>query len=457
MSNRIDSLQSEIERLNRANKDLETERNTIRQNLKHMLELQMKETMQLLGIQNSENKHKPSTSLTSFSASDLNTFTKPKHTDILLNKYTNNKINHSQEENRQTSLDNFLENLKADIKTFNTDLKTTSSPKQQSQLDSSNTISTSTLLNEDKGKDKQEKVEIKDAFILNQIDLINKYYQIDNNTLAAAAAVSNVQTNSSLSSNTSQTSNSKLEQKSVSNLSSNLHEDRSLSISNNNESKSNTSRAHELRHYIELLLNKSPSGQETQKETFTLNESKRGEKQVEEEDSDSTSLSETYDDFESDDKRGYHDISDIDLGYTKRQSSEYYDDVKRNLNFDFDDSEDDQDQSLTDKPVESVKQVKLADKSKLNCSIGSSKFGSNLNLKQAPKSALQITRNNLSKNSLTSNSSSHLSSISQVKANQKETKQNLNQSINQTNKAMKTSISTLNLASNVGSNKKVWK
>jgi hypothetical protein len=37
---------------------------------------------------------------------------------------------------------------------------------------------------------------------------------------------------------------------------------------------------------------------------------------------------------------GAHDMSDVDLGYTKRQSYEHYDDVKRNLNFDDDGDED---------------------------------------------------------------------------------------------------------------------
>ena len=37
-----------------------------------------------------------------------------------------------------------------------------------------------------------------------------------------------------------------------------------------------------------------------------------------------------------------HDVSDLELGYTKKQSCDYYDDVKRNLNFDDDDEDETQ-------------------------------------------------------------------------------------------------------------------
>ncbi len=42
-------------------------------------------------------------------------------------------------------------------------------------------------------------------------------------------------------------------------------------------------------------------------------------------------------------------MSDIDLGYTKRQSAEYYDDVKRTLNFDDEDTENPTEDELTEK------------------------------------------------------------------------------------------------------------
>ena len=47
-----------------------------------------------------------------------------------------------------------------------------------------------------------------------------------------------------------------------------------------------------------------------------------------------------------------HDISDLDLGYTKRQSCEYYDDVKRNLKFDDDDDDDESSSQSTRDDVE---------------------------------------------------------------------------------------------------------
>jgi hypothetical protein len=45
----------------------------------------------------------------------------------------------------------------------------------------------------------------------------------------------------------------------------------------------------------------------------------------------------------------YHNLSDIDLGYTKRQSAEYYDDVKRTLNFDDEDTENPTEDELAEK------------------------------------------------------------------------------------------------------------
>jgi hypothetical protein len=39
---------------------------------------------------------------------------------------------------------------------------------------------------------------------------------------------------------------------------------------------------------------------------------------------------------------GAHDMSDVDMGYTKRHSYEHYDDVKRNLKFDDDDEEEEE-------------------------------------------------------------------------------------------------------------------
>ena len=48
--NSLDTHRNEIDRLKRANTDIENDRNQIRHSLKQMLELQMKEAMQLLGV-----------------------------------------------------------------------------------------------------------------------------------------------------------------------------------------------------------------------------------------------------------------------------------------------------------------------------------------------------------------------------------------------------------------------
>ena len=72
----MDSHRKEIERLKRANVDLEADRNQIRLSLKQMLEFQMKEALTLLGI----NKSSIDTNLQSINS--LNN--KPKcHTDSI--------------------------------------------------------------------------------------------------------------------------------------------------------------------------------------------------------------------------------------------------------------------------------------------------------------------------------------------------------------------------------------
>jgi AAA15 family ATPase/GTPase len=63
----LDSSRAETERLKRANVDLEADRNQIRQSLKQMLELQMKEALTLLGI-NKSNIDNNLQSISSFTA-----------------------------------------------------------------------------------------------------------------------------------------------------------------------------------------------------------------------------------------------------------------------------------------------------------------------------------------------------------------------------------------------------
>lgn len=132
---------------------------------------------------------------------------------------------------------------------------------------------------------------IKDAFIINQIDLINKYYQIDNTAIQVAGVVAASNPNLCEEVNVTCTSSPK-------------------KIENKREKNSSmdTSRSSELRYYIDMLLNKPPSIMDQKEETKS---------------------------------NGYNDLSDIETGYTKKQPSDYYDDVKKNLNFDLTDTDQD--------------------------------------------------------------------------------------------------------------------
>ena len=67
-----------------------------------------------------------------------------------------------------------------------------------------------------------------------------------------------------------------------------------------------------------------------------------------------------------------HDVSDLELGYTKKQSSEYYDDVKRNLKFDDDDDED-----------ESQSDTEFSDNKEKNVSKISNQITSNQSITKA--------------------------------------------------------------------------
>lgn len=573
---RLDSHRNEIERLKRSNTDLENERNTIRQNLKQMLELQMKETMQILGINSNDNKtssnsnnnilpsndYNEDSSMKSklFLLSDLNNMhiennfensksdlilppTKEKDTftsllvqnlssisdlnslNINIFNSNNNKIN-SATPKIKTSSPNEINQISTRIESNTTNINTkkypfhTASssiadlvstinnsssiqpassklnnsfsssfmPSQNKNLNSNYSTSLNKLnflnensLNNDENKKSNDKnnaisVEIKDEFILNQIDLINKYYQIDNKTLAVAAAVNSSNLNlekSNLSLNHSATNNfnhagdkkylknssfelekpnsekvdledlnnypesmvesiktfkvkksnydihniNKLGAKSMSNIfdvaekskileqlddknhfaldkkeenlrirsysSNERNQDTKFNnltnttpnVNSINENNQNESRSQELRHYIELLLNRSPSsnvsesndqGHSFQNVTdrsdgtannnyHKLEEINKIEKNPDEFMSESNNIK--YSEEKTDkDKSGFntdsedgkkysydsHDLSDLELGYTKRQSCEYYDDVKRNLKFDDDDEEEEE-------------------------------------------------------------------------------------------------------------------
>lgn len=158
----------------------------------------------------------------------------------------------------------------------------------------------------------EPKPPIKDAFIINQIDLINKYYQIDDTAIQAASVVAASNSNTCEEVNvTCMSSPKKLDTKSEKNNSINI------------------SRSSELRYYIDMLLNKPPSNIDNKDEPKSY---------------------------------GYSDLSDVEMGYTKKQPSDYYDDVKRNLNFDLTDT--DQDDSYDE--TENSGKIKLKNKTKTN-------------------------------------------------------------------------------------------
>ncbi|RNA04513.1 hypothetical protein BpHYR1_015581 [Brachionus plicatilis] len=229
----VDTLHIDIKRLEAANYDLENERNTIRRNLKQQLEMQMKETFEILGLEN-ENSSK-------------------------FRQIKSNSLNSSLQHRASSPLLEFLE-------------------------------STNTTKDEPKPA-------IKDAFIINQIDLINKYYQIDNTAIQVAGVVA--ASNPSLCEEVDVTCTSS---------------PKKLDAKQEKNTSMNNSRSSELRYYIDILLNKPPS---------TMGDEKEEQK-----------------------NNGYNDLSDIEMGYTKKQPCDYYDDVKRNLNFDLSDT--DQDDSYDD-------------------------------------------------------------------------------------------------------------
>lgn len=483
----LDSQRSETERLKRANVDLETDRNQIRQSLKQMLELQMKEALTLLGI----NKSNIDTNLQSISS------------------FTANKRQESQGQqaiedidpklamlNYDQSIDQLIGqvqlNAKQDLQlpADPTGPEPIAAPLDQTQnanpiinyaksinetIDSimrehqSIAVSTSVAGSVKAGQQAINtnssaiKEPIRDSYILSQIELINQYYQIDGKKLAADLSQSNfmelgtannkqqsmnksLSTSASLSSSSSNLSSSenlvarepakvavtspirsspktpegqamrpvnrvktplppgKLQSKRIEDE----ILDRSILELNANQQQHNSStattstRANDLRNFIEMLLVRSPSKQssecelqkpvETRSYSESINPSRlhvtssshtaqannqplqkqqglrnyqgqhsKSQPMFPEVDLDATDLDHSNSENETEIDNGqrggktkhfsYHDISDIDLGYTKRQSSEYYDDVKRTLNFDdeTDQTEDETDQGTLTK------------------------------------------------------------------------------------------------------------
>ncbi len=347
----IDSHRSEIDRLKKANKDLEFERNTVKQNLKSMLELQMKETMQLLGINNNNN----TTNNSEASRQDLQKTKSPSFEKKAPLSSTTQSFPTSStvfnHQSREESLNGFYESIKAKINSTLSDHTLKKEPVNSPKVDtrqgfdvplntSANKLTESTTLFNKPQIEKSTlasisdlissfnhsslassignkpapgnlserpsatpsavveetrttKPEIKDSFILNQIDLINKYYQIDNKTIAAAAAVSasgapgenpNAHSNNHILSTTpvALSINNKSRNTSVDHsdhnstskpmLSHTKNDVHSKTKSSNLKSvqpeqgvvESNNTRAHDLRHFIEILLNKSPSASDNE-------------------------------------------------------------------------------------------------------------------------------------------------------------------------------------------------
>ena len=110
---------------------------------------------------------------------------------------------------------------------------------------------------------------IKDSFILNQIDLINQYYHIDNKTLASNKTVEPDKSIFSSSSTTTLANTNHTHKTSMSNLMNNssnnfFKSQESLNkTENNDKNTSSTTRGNELRHFIEILLNRSPTSPAT--------------------------------------------------------------------------------------------------------------------------------------------------------------------------------------------------
>lgn len=484
----LDSQRSETERLKRANVDLEADRNQIRQSLKQMLELQMKEALTLLGI----NKSSIDTNLQSISS-------------FTANKSQESQVQQPIEDidpklamlNYDQSIDQLISQVQLTAKqdqqlpAEQTGPKPKAAPLDQPQnanpiinytksidetIDSimreHQSIAVSTSVAGSVKTDQQTtnanssaiKEPIKDSYILSQIELINQYYQIDGKKLAADLSQSNfmelntankqqgmnksLSTSASLSSSSSNLSSSenlgarepaeeaatnpirsspktpegqtmrpvnrvktplppaRLQSKRIEDeiLDKSILELNANQQQHNSSTATTSTRANDLRNFIEMLLVRSPSKQssecelqkpvETRSYSESINPSRlhvtssshtareknqplqkqqqiglrnyqgqhsKSQPMFPDVDLDATDLdhSNSENDTEIDNgQRGgktkhfsYHDISDIDLGYTKRQSSEYYDDVKRTLNFDdeTDQTEDETDQGTLTK------------------------------------------------------------------------------------------------------------
>ncbi len=534
--------------MKRANNDLENDRNTIRQNLKQMLELQMKEALQLLGLSNEPNsntsmtnnktlplpKSSPLVSLSSQFTSYVQPTPSPplptpppsknyeNSINEIINKFQINslcKTNSPSIQHESTSFSSknnkVLSSAASSLTSTSTSSKSSSVSdlissfhQQQQQQQQPNNINST--------NNNSTTMPIKDSFILNQIDLINQYYHIDNKTLSKNELT------------TTTTANTKpLSSVSVSNIqkiNSNNYKSQDNLNKTDSTDKQSVGRGNELRHYIEILLNRSPTSPSVdvpvQKNDFlsTINSAndtsflakktnqslirslstqnisfatgsehnrlslfnKQNEKHLTlapkkpdylhndntnnnnnnfntmndfadmddtyndlnnrtnfdygEDKSKSLFQSQTnYDDEDEynndDDKKiKYNDISDLeDTGYMKRESTEYYDDVKRTLNFDEDEEEEDEIEESKSNHVKFLYSTSTPTLMKEN-NIKFSLLANDNEIQNVNNNVLDIS-NNKKKSCLTSKSQSNLMKKNSTSTSQLSTS-------NQTNKKM---------------------
>ena len=229
------------------------------------------------------------------------------------------------------------------------------------ELNSSNNITNQYLQTsiEKCFQENDDDIKVKDKFILNQINLINKYYQIDNlsskdlnnKNMSEKNSFNIISETALVNASSSPTSTP------LSSLCTSVKDSEKFDF--DNLSKTNKERAYGLRNFIEKLLNRSPSSSD-----FEIN----NQKHISVDEVDLKTFDDSYIEFSpcyvdeklnikymktrenkqnlnheidvnnNQNKFDKHDISDLELGYHKRYPTEYYDDVKCVLKFDEDDN-----------------------------------------------------------------------------------------------------------------------
>lgn len=203
--NRVDLLENEIRYLTETNKNLENERNTTRNNLKQMFEVQMKEAMQLLGLSSaSATFTAPTQIMTTEVKTQANQQLPPALPSMIYNqnsliddfKYNNNFTFGNSDTNQ---LDSYLKSSLPAVKEdkLQQPLKTTDLFDFNKKIDSNEPIKLSNVVTETTKQPTNDanldidtaSSSIKDLFIKYQIDLINKCYDIDNNNNNAPVMV----------------------------------------------------------------------------------------------------------------------------------------------------------------------------------------------------------------------------------------------------------------------------